>query len=104
MRRTSAPTPPTPATMPACLTIPRPPTFSTQPVLGLGKRHGKGGRLLLGVAGYQGVLMSNECVTPKPIVTWSGEPRWETIGEPATSPLSRSYSRKTGVAHAGVHR
>jgi len=55
-------------------------------------------------ASYHGVLMSKERVAPNPIVTWSGEPRCVTSGEPAGSPLSRSYSTKTCVAHCGVHR
>src|SRR2546429_476780 len=44
------------------------------------------------VAGYHGVLMSKERVTPNPIVTWSGEPFCVTSGESAGSPLSLSYS------------
>ena len=69
-------------------------------------RHGKGSATwpLSAVAGYQGVLMLKECVAPNPIVTWSGEPFCVTIGEPAGSPLSLSYSTKTCVAHCGVHR
>src|SRR5262249_38406028 len=81
-----------------------PPTPVPQPLSACALRQGEGGPGATGNGGYQGALISNERVNPNPIVTWSGEPRWVTIGEPATSPLSRSYSRKTCVAHCGVQR
>src|SRR5258708_8983071 len=59
--------------------------------------------LLTEVAGYHGVLMSKERVTPNPIVTWSGEPFCVTSGESAGSPPSLSYSTNTVVAPCASH-
>src|SRR5258708_12226673 len=60
--------------------------------------------LLTEVAGYHGVLMSKERVTPNPIVTWSGEPFCVTTADPPGSPPTLSHSPKTCVAHCGGHR
>src|SRR5262249_32267193 len=108
VRPMSAAIPPSQATTPACLTIPPsdPHRSRRNPLSASVLRHGKGSATwpLSAVAGYHGVLTSKECVAPNPKVTWSGEPFCVTSGEPAGSPLSRSYSTKTRVAHCGGHR
>src|SRR5215813_6992122 len=103
----SAAIPPNQATTPACLTIDAPildATCGRIPALSAGQTPVRARPLLTEVAGYHGVLMSKERVTPNPIVTWSGEPFCVTSGESAGSPLSLSYSTNTCVAHCGVHR
>src|SRR2546427_12371061 len=96
------------AATPACLTTatptPLPTTFSQRPLSAPRTQSLELPRdpapSVLMQARYQGVLMSKACVAPNPIVSWSGEPRCVTSGEPAASPLSRSYSRKACVAPA----